>query len=203
MSLIYQAPKSQSDLYIVPASERKLIVGLGNIGKKYEKNRHNVGFMAVEHYVTPLRGTFKQSNNHHALVHQLADGTLLAKPTTMMNRSGDAVFALQNYYAIDTPNVLIISDDVDIDFGRLRTRLSGGSGGHNGLKSIIDRIGEDFARLRIGVHNEINEHADTADFVLSNFTQGEQRKFDRLFNDTSSFIQAFIDGRFDQSSSAI
>lgn len=135
-------------------AELYLIVGLGNPGAKYEQTRHNIGFRAVE-ALAKKHGLSFSKQEHKALV---AGGTLLgrrvllAKPQTYMNASGDAVGPLMRFYKIEPENLLVVSDDLDTPLGTLRMRASGSSGGQNGLKHILQRLGtQDIARLRLGI----------------------------------------------------
>jgi PTH1 family peptidyl-tRNA hydrolase len=156
----------------------RLIVGLGNPGREYRETRHNVGFMVVDeiarrHNLTLAMGP---SQIPDAMIAKKfgADGTLLVKPLTFMNNSGDAVSALTRYYDISFGDLLIVVDEVALPFGRLRARARGTAGGHNGLKSVIARLGTtEFARLRLGVGRG-DAQRDLADHVLSKFEADEQ-----------------------------
>jgi PTH1 family peptidyl-tRNA hydrolase len=150
----------------------KLIVGLGNIGKKYLMTKHNIGFMVLDHYASYAGFTFKVDNRFKGEVAKYKDVYFL-KPHTFMNLSGDSIVTLLNYYKIDPDEVLVIYDDLDLPFGQIRLRKMGGSGGHNGVKSIISRLHtEEFNRFRIGIDK--NPMMDTADYVLSNLSKKEQ-----------------------------
>jgi PTH1 family peptidyl-tRNA hydrolase len=134
-----------------------LIVGLGNPGKKYAMSRHNVGFMAVDAIASYLKADFRASNSFSGEVAKFSDkksgidGYIL-KPTTFMNLSGEAVRPLADYYKIPPSNILVIFDDVDIPFGRVRIKANGSGGGHNGMLSIILNLNSDqFPRVRVGV----------------------------------------------------
>jgi PTH1 family peptidyl-tRNA hydrolase len=156
----------------------KLIVGLGNPGREYRDTRHNVGFMVVDeiarrHTLVLALGPSQVPEAMIAKRHG-AEPLLVAKPLTFMNRSGDAVAGLARYYGIDPPDVLVVLDEVALPFGRLRARPRGSAGGHNGLKSVIDRLGtSDFPRLRLGVGRG-DARRDLADHVLSKFEADEQ-----------------------------
>ncbi|MBU1090229.1 MAG: aminoacyl-tRNA hydrolase [Candidatus Omnitrophica bacterium] len=154
-----------------------LIAGLGNPGKVYLNSRHNIGFSAVEAlskiYKIPLkrdRGTFSLSGRGKID----NKNVILAMPQTFMNLSGIALQQLLKKYKIDLTNLLIVCDDLDLEFGRLKIKPSGSTGGHRGLKSIIDAIGKDkFARLRVGIGRPVYD-TEEADYVLSAFSRGEQ-----------------------------
>ena len=156
----------------------KLIVGLGNPGREYRDTRHNVGFMVADEIARRHNLTFAMAPSQipDAMIAKKfgADGLLVAKPLTFMNNSGDAVSALARYYDISIGDLLVVVDEVALPFGRLRARARGSAGGHNGLKSVIARLGTtEFARLRLGVGRG-DARRDLADHVLSKFEADEQ-----------------------------
>ena len=134
-------------------SERFLIIGLGNPGRQYRGNRHNIGFMVVDR-LAAANGIQSSKVQNKAIV---GDGrvagqrVILAKPQTYMNNSGDAVGPLANFYKMPPENIFVVYDEMDIPLGTIRLREKGGAGGHNGMKSIIQHIGQDFPRMRLGV----------------------------------------------------
>lgn len=163
----------------------KLIVGLGNPGKEYQRTRHNVGFIfldkLMEKFEFPEFKTDKQSNA------QISKGTInrkrviLAKPLTYMNNSGQAVQSLLAFYKLKPADLVVAHDDKDIPLGNFRVQSNRGSAGHNGIKSIFDHLGtKDFKRLRVGVAPETEIH-DTADFVLGTLTPPEQKKLGHVY----------------------
>lgn len=159
----------------------KLIVGLGNPGGKYEKTRHNVGFMAAQWLVDSFAfEPFKKAAKHKCEMTEGFIGServVLIKPQTFMNLSGQAVQSVAQFYKIPIEDVIVISDDVNIDAGTLRIRRSGSAGGHNGLKSIIQELGsDDFARVRIGIAPMTEFKGDLEDYVLGKLTKEEQSK---------------------------
>ncbi|MFI5205859.1 MAG: aminoacyl-tRNA hydrolase, partial [Candidatus Paceibacterales bacterium] len=129
----------------------KLIVGLGNPGKKYSDNRHNLGYMAADIFAQD-RG-FEWTKNSDLMCDLAKDGELIViKPQTFMNQSGDSVRAVVNFYKVDPKDILVINDDVDLEFGKIRLAFGGSSAGHRGIESTIEGLGTaDFNRLRIGV----------------------------------------------------
>ena len=156
----------------------KLIVGLGNPGREYRDTRHNVGFVVADEIVRRHNLTFAMAPSQipDAMIAKKfgADGLLVAKPLTFMNNSGEAVSALARYYDISIGDLLVVVDEVALPFGRLRARARGSAGGHNGLKSVIARLGTtEFARLRLGVGRG-DARRDLADHVLSKFEADEQ-----------------------------
>ncbi|MGI6123619.1 MAG: aminoacyl-tRNA hydrolase [Acetivibrionales bacterium] len=154
-----------------------VFAGLGNMGTKYERTRHNVGFDTIDFLAAQYRiNNFKLK--HKSLI---ADGiiqgqkTLLVKPQTYMNNSGEAIRQIMDYYKVPYENLVIIYDDVDLDVGRLRIRAKGSSGTHNGMRSILNHIKtEDFPRIRIGI-GKAPEQMDLADYVLSRFSDEERK----------------------------
>lgn len=154
----------------------KLVVGLGNPGAKYRGTRHNVGFEVLDRLADRHRAVFDAAPVEALEARWRLDGdaVMLAKPLTFMNLSGEAVGGLVRFYRIDTADVLIVCDDVNLPLGRLRVRATGSEGGHNGLRSVAQHLGTiDYARLRIGVGRG-DERRDLADHVLSRFEPEEQ-----------------------------
>lgn len=178
----------------------KLIVGLGNIGSQYKETRHNLGFGVVEMLGITFGSTvggFKKHNKASADVLDLkqSHGCMLVKPTTMMNLSGQAVGELARFYNIEAADIWVVYDDVDLPFGQMRVRKGGGSAGHNGIKSVIEHIGDEFWRVRLGVANEFLPNTPTDAFVLSAFTQGEGDKLPALLRKSSDYLEdALLDG---------
>jgi len=158
----------------------KLIVGLGNPGRIYIDSRHNIGFSTIKAlsriYKIPLK---KDSNTFSLSGKGIIENknVILAEPLTFMNLSGVAVAALLKKYRIDSADLLIACDDLDLDFGVMRIRPSGSSGGHKGLSSIIDYLGSrEFPRLRIGIGRQKESRQDAAEYVLSPFTKKEKKE---------------------------
>jgi peptidyl-tRNA hydrolase, PTH1 family len=152
----------------------KLVVGLGNPGRKYAGTRHNVGFEVVDAVAARHRLEWESAPAEALIAKWRAAGTLLVKPLTFMNLSGYAIGDLLRYFKVDLADLLIIVDEVQLELGRLRTRGSGSAGGHNGLKSLIEQLGTDqFARLRFGVGRG-DARRDLADHVLAMFDKDEQ-----------------------------
>ncbi|MFN2139919.1 MAG: aminoacyl-tRNA hydrolase [Candidatus Promineifilaceae bacterium] len=173
--------------------ERFLIVGLGNPGKKHQKNRHNIGFMAVDRLAGQNEIPLGKVQSKAVLGNGRIAGqqVILAKPQTYMNRSGDSVGPLVNYYRVPLENVLVIYDELDLPFGTLRLRQSGGSGGHNGMKSIINHLGQDFPRMRLGIGRPPGR-MEPADFVLRDFRGQELEVADALLNDAVLAVETYL-----------
>jgi len=156
---------------------QKLIVGLGNPGRIYRYNRHNVGFQVIDHLAKAhgLRFNQRRANARLAMGHIAGVPVILAKPQTFMNLSGRPVAGLIRFYGVALSNMLVVYDDLDLPVGRIRLRPGGGTGGHKGMKSLIEHLGsEEFPRLRIGIGRPPG-HMDPADYVLQDFstTEGE------------------------------
>jgi PTH1 family peptidyl-tRNA hydrolase len=151
--LLRITPQASPDEDPTDMSDRFLIIGLGNPGRKYRGNRHNIGFMVVDRLAAD-NGIQSSKVQNKAIV---GDGrvagqrVILAKPQTYMNNSGDAVGPLANFYKMPPENIFVVYDEMDIPLGTIRLREKGGAGGHNGMKSIIQHIGQDFPRMRLGV----------------------------------------------------
>lgn len=152
----------------------KLFVGLGNPGRAYAGNRHNIGFMAVDaiarrHPFAPFRARFQGQTAEGAIGRERV---ILLKPETYMNDSGQAVGEAARYYKIDLQDIVVFHDELDLTPGRLRVKLGGGNAGHNGLRSITDHIGNDYRRVRIGIGHP-GDKDRVHDYVLSNFAKAE------------------------------
>ena len=157
----------------------KAIVGLGNPGAEYKGTRHNVGFEVIDELARRWRLKLKTWKSVAWLAVAKEHQSLLAKPATFMNLSGEAVLKIGSFYRIDPVDWLIVVDDVNLPLGRLRLRTMGSAGGHNGLKSVIAHIGDNFARLRIGVGRG-DSRRDLADHVLARFDSDEAAEVERM-----------------------
>lgn len=158
-----------------------LIVGLGNPGPDYANNRHNVGQMVVDSIAHELGATFK-SHKAGALVAESKLGSnkvVLAKSTGFMNLSGGPVAALAKFYSIPTNQIVAVHDELDLDFSEIRSKFSGGHAGHNGLRDIIAKLGNDFHRIRFGIGRPPGQQ-EVASFVLQNFSQAERKELPAL-----------------------
>jgi PTH1 family peptidyl-tRNA hydrolase len=161
----------------------KLVVGLGNPGKKYEKTRHNIGFVALDAVQSQLHkigqmSAWKLNKSFNAMIaegHVSDNKVILAKPLTFMNRSGDAVALITQYYSLSPKELLVVHDDKDITLGTVQYQFKRGHAGQNGVRSIIDMLGtNEFYRLRIGIKTDLLEQVDTGDFVLGKFSLKEK-----------------------------
>ncbi len=165
-----------------------LIVGLGNIGEKYQLTRHNVGFLVIDEMTKNLTTSNINKSNFKADVLK-SIYNLFIKPKTYMNHSGEAVIAIKDYYKIDIDNIIVIHDDIDLPFGTVKFKVGGGHGGHNGLRSIDSHIGKDYIRVRIGVGKPIIK-TDVVNYVLSNFSKEELNKLEGIITHTIKAIKA-------------
>lgn len=177
-----------------------ILVGLGNPGKQYEGTRHNVGFDALLAIAEQV-GARPNLSRFHALV---SDGTLgshrvlFVMPETFMNLSGVAVAEAANFYKIPPENILVLCDDISFDVGRMRLRAKGSAGGHNGLKSIIEKLGSDaFPRLKIGVGQKPHPDYDLADWVLGRFPDGDREILRSRMDSVRACVLKYLDGDFD------
>lgn len=181
--------------YTLGQNKHILIVGLGNPGKEYENTRHNIGFMTLD--------AFTESNGFDSWVNKKDLRCLMAtarlgntqvvaiKPTTFMNLSGEAVQAVAHFYKVPVERILAVYDEIDIPFGQIRLRIGGSSAGHNGVKSLIQHIGEGFGRVRIGIGPKDPPQIDSADFVLARFSSEQQNQLKNLTRETSSILSEY------------
>jgi PTH1 family peptidyl-tRNA hydrolase len=172
----------------------KLIVGLGNPDREHRDTRHNVGFMVVDEIARrhDLTWAMAPSQVPDAFVVKKfgVDPVLVAKPLTYMNRSGPAASALARYYGVDASELLVVVDDIDLPFGRLRARASGSAGTHNGLRSVVEHMGTGFPRLRVGVGRG-DARRDLADHVLSKFEPAEREQLESLITRAADAAEMF------------
>ena len=184
----------------LPATnEPYLIIGLGNPGKEYAANRHNVGFMLLSRLAERLGETFSRVESRALLTKAVYQGRrlILVKPQTYMNASGSSVRSLLRFYKVPVQNLLVAFDDVDLPFETIRIRAEGGSGGQKGMQSIIDQLGsEAFPRLRIGVGRPPGR-MEAADYVLQDFPKAEREllaiTLDRAADAVLSFVTDGLD----------
>lgn len=173
-----------------------VIVGLGNPGSSYEGTRHNIGFMAIDRIATDFKaGPWEDKQKFQSLIAEatiFGVPTLLVKPNTFMNRSGEAIRKITTFYKIPPKRILVISDDIDLPLGTFRLKLTGGPGTHNGLKSIVDIFGEDFPRLRIGLGTQPEGH-DLAAWVLSALSREEMNTIRGVFDHMNEILKTRIE----------
>lgn len=175
----------------------KLIVGLGNPGRLYIDSRHNIGFSVVKLLAKIYKISLKKEEGNLSLSGKVkisGQNVILAMPLTFMNLSGIAVAGLLKKYKIESGNLLVVCDDLDLEFGRLKLRPSGSSGGHRGLKAIIDSVGSQrFARLRIGIGRPpASEDIEASEYVLSAFNRKEKAAVRQIIEKAGECCQAWV-----------
>ncbi|MFE1171639.1 aminoacyl-tRNA hydrolase [Streptomyces sp. NPDC058773] len=175
-----------------------LVVGLGNPGPEYARNRHNVGFMVADLLAERMGGRFKA----HKARAQVVEGrcgapgpsgrrVIVAKPMSFMNLSGGPTTALRDFYKVPVANIVAIHDELDIDYGALRLKLGGGDNGHNGLKSITKSLGAEYHRVRFGIGRPPGR-MQVADFVLKDFSGAERRELDYFVDRAADAVETLI-----------
>lgn len=169
----------------------KFIIGLGNPGKKYSATRHNIGFAVLDNFAEEKSLEWEEYKDRAAV--SLRDDFIVVKPMLFMNKSGPAVASLIKKYNPDFEEIFVVHDDLDIDFGRIRIKKGGSSGGHNGVQSIIETLGTDeFIRMRIGIGRP-PAGFDAVDFVLSKFSLEEARKIKPVILRASDAVFVFVE----------
>ncbi len=178
-----------------------IIAGLGNPGAKYEMTRHNAGFLAMDLLAMHENISIKKLK-FHSLAGELKIGgkkCLLMKPQTFMNNSGEAIGEAAGFYKIPPENIIVISDDISLDIGKIRIRRKGSAGGHNGLKSIISHLGsENFARIKIGVGKKPSADYDLVDWVLGRFPKEQERELKVALENAVQAIPLLVSGETDK-----
>ena len=201
MSWLSQRPRSSDPVnyYSVGNTKNVLIVGLGNTGEEYNLTRHNLGFMCLDEFIeknTEMQPWINKKDLKCQLsIGQMGANRVIAiKPQTYMNLSGDSVQAVAQFYKINLDQIVVIHDELDIDFGNIRVRKGGSSAGHNGIKSVSGSIGEDYARIRIGIGPKHPERIKSEDFVLQNFSKDEQTHLLELKKEVNAMLNEYIYG---------
>ena len=168
------------------------VVGLGNPGKNYEKTIHNLGFMALDFFAENNNFNFTKSKYFGRVAEGVIDGekVILLKPETFMNLSGKSVEDLVHSLKLDLSNLLVIYDDIDLDIASIRVRSKGSAGTHNGMRDIVQKLGENFARIRIGAGRP--EHGDLANYVLSNISKENLIEYQKTYQKVEKIIKYFI-----------
>ncbi len=175
----------------------KLIVGLGNIGKKYENTRHNFGFLVLDRLAHQRKFKFKDSTKFQGAWASESDPAhkkiFYLKPSTYMNLSGSAVQALAYFYKIEAKDVFVVYDDLDLALGSVRLARGGGAGGHKGIQSIMNALGiREIPRLKLGIGKPKHEGQETADHVLQSFNSEEMREVSKLIDHAIQAIEAYL-----------
>ena len=177
--------------------QEKFIIGLGNPGKKYDNNRHNVGFLFIQKFAEKHCSNFVLKNKLKCNYAEfISDGVIyrLFMPTTFMNNSGEAIRAIIDWFKIDKDKLIIVVDDIDIPLGKIRARKKGSSGGHNGLQSVINHLNsKEFLRIRVGIGSppiiDKDKQYNTISHVLGNFSRKEKLILNKIFCQMTESLQ--------------
>lgn len=201
MALFQRRPQvsDPTNYYTVGLNKTVLLVGLGNPGDKYKMTRHNAGFLCLDEFVSKTEGMEgwidKKNLKCQLSTGKIGDARVLAmKPSTFMNLSGEAVKAMLDFYKINPEHVIVIHDELDIDFGQIRLRQGGSFAGHNGVKSVSQHIGEDYGRVRIGIGPKQPSEINSEDFVLQKFSKAEQAQLPNLTKEVNAIITEYLYG---------
>ncbi|MFO0882240.1 MAG: aminoacyl-tRNA hydrolase [Candidatus Saccharimonadales bacterium] len=180
------------------ATTAVLIVGLGNPGDEYNGTRHNIGFMALDWFAKKNEfSDWREDNKYKGYIAEKTLGSvrvILLKPSTFMNLSGESVQAVANFYKIPPERIVVVHDELSIAFGQIRNRIGGQAAGHNGIKSVIQHIGDNFGRVRVGIKDEFSKITDTSKFVLAKFTKVEQSYLDDIYTEVNGILTEYIYG---------
>lgn len=201
MSWLTQRPQTSdpTNYYTIGQNRTILIVGLGNPGKEYDLTRHNIGFYCLDEFVNKTAEMedwiAKKDLKSVVSTGRVGDNRVIAiKPTTFMNLSGEAVQAAVHFYKISLDNIVVIQDELDIDFGQIRLRLAGSAAGHNGIKSVTQHIGENYGRIRIGIGPKSPARIKSEDFVLQKFSAEQQEQLPNLSREVNAIITEYLFG---------
>lgn len=176
----------------------KLIIGLGNPGKNYDRTRHNIGFMCIDALAEKWNVTLSESKfkGMYTVVHRPEGKVMLLKPLTYMNLSGECVRPIMDYFDIDVEDIMVIYDDLDLETGKLRLRQKGSAGGHNGIKSLIQHIGtQEFKRIRVGISRP-PVGMKVPDYVLSKFSKEEEPVIEQAIEKVVQACEASLSKKF-------
>ncbi|HSW85055.1 MAG TPA: aminoacyl-tRNA hydrolase [Candidatus Saccharimonadales bacterium] len=185
--------------YTVGLNKTVMLIGLGNPGPEYVLTRHNIGFICLDSFVEQnedMERRIKKANLKSLLsIGRIGESRVVAiKPTTYMNNSGEAVQAAADYYKIQPANIVVIHDDLDIDFGQIRLRIGGQDAGHKGIESISKRIGENYGRIRVGIGPKQPARVSSEKFVLKEFSSTEKTQLPNLTKEVNSILSEYIYG---------
>ena len=172
----------------------RIIVGLGNPGKKYEKTRHNTGFLVIDSLLKKLNISLDEEmfDAFYTVYRHSREKILIVKPQTYMNNSGEAVSKLMKYFKIKTTDLVVVHDDLDLPVGKIRLRMKGSSGGQRGMGNIIDLLNtEEIKRIRVGISND--KQIDTVDYVLGKVAKEEKKDFEEAIGKASDALMYYLD----------
>ncbi|MFO0781450.1 MAG: aminoacyl-tRNA hydrolase [Candidatus Saccharimonadales bacterium] len=201
MALFQRMPQTSdpTNFYTVGLNKTVLLVGLGNPGDEYELTRHNAGFLALDAFVE-ANAEMEPWISKKSLKSEISTGrigetrVIAIKPTTFMNLSGEAVQAVASFYKIPPDTILVIHDELDVDFGNIRLRQGGSSAGHNGIKSVTQHIGEGYGRVRIGIGPKKPARMPSESFVLQDFSDQEQEQLPNMTREVNAVLSEYIFG---------
>lgn len=200
MGLFQNRPQTSDPVNYITVGLNKtlLVVGLGNPGEEYAETRHNVGFMCVTEFAN--KNKFDPWMAKKDLKCELTQATLgdtrviLVRPQTFMNLSGEAVQAVQHFYKLNNQQTVVVHDELDVNFGQVRLRVGGSAAGNNGIKSVSQHIGEDYARIRVGIGPKMPEQIDAADFVLQDFNATERARLPAMLREVNAVLSEYSYG---------
>lgn len=202
MALFQQKPQvsDPTNFYSIGLNKTVLLVGLGNPGDEYEMTRHNAGFIAIDSFVAKNQEmeSWINKNNFKAEVSigRIGEARIIAvKPTTYMNLSGESVQAIAHFYKVAPDSIIVMHDELDVDFGHIRLRQGGSSAGHNGVKSVSKHIGSDYGRIRIGIGPKTPEEIPSENFVLQKFSEKEQAQLPNMTREVNAILSEYIFGQ--------
>jgi PTH1 family peptidyl-tRNA hydrolase len=180
--------------------DMKIIAAQGNPGKEYTYTRHNVGFLALDHFASLYSCSFIKKPKFHAEIGEVTtqnERVLLVKPSTFYNETGKTARLLIDFYKLNpVSDFLVIHDDLALPFGTIRTRSKGSDAGNNGIKSLNAHLGQNYARVRIGIYSEHRDRVNDTDFILGPFSDREKKALPEIFKQTEYFMNEFISGNF-------
>jgi PTH1 family peptidyl-tRNA hydrolase len=174
----------------------KIVIGLGNPGLDYAKTRHNFGFMFLEYMEEKYKFNIEKKKSDSLIGECTINGekVVFVKPITFMNLSGNAVVKIKSWYKVEDKDILVVFDDIDINFGDIRYKESGSGGSHNGMKNIVQMLSsENIARIRLGIGNLKYPEQDLSNFVLGRFSKDEEEKLGEIFTKTEKKLLEFLD----------
>lgn len=186
--------------YSAAGAVEYIVAGLGNPGREYENTRHNMGFIAVDYIAAKLNFTMKRLKFKSLCGDAVIAGkrVLFIKPSTYMNKSGEAVRDAMSFYKVPIENIIVISDDISLDVGKMRIRRSGSDGGQKGLKNIIYLTGKDtFPRIRLGIGAKPHPEMELADWVLSRMSKDEAKRLAPVLENTYEAVELIVGGQID------
>lgn len=200
MALFQKKPavSDSAPAYTIGSSKTVLIVGLGNPGEQFSGTRHNMGFSVLDKFASdndfPGWVTKKDLSATVCIKNLGETRVILCKPETFMNESGRAVQSMQRFFRIYNPDTLVVYDELALPYGQIRAREGGTDAGHNGVKSLLTQIGDDFGRLRVGIGNKESQKTDSAKFVLGKFSSSEKEYLPKILAEASAMITEYIFG---------